>query len=447
MNDAERYRAQLLGRILQIAATGSVGVALLSTTQCGARSGLRVDEGPADAGGHGGAGGSTPTGATDGAGGFIQLTTASATTGGLPDGGTQIVHVCIAGQPDNVCLDAPQALPALTGALPCQTVIAVLSGPTIENMLCCYDVEVMPFPCYVGRTFFLDEGVVKASLRKGGSWRQGATPITSGMPARTRRALAEAGARDGLFEHASVATFSRFTMQLLALGAPADLVRDTQLANVDEVKHAELCLGLASAYFGEPMEPTGLPFPGPIVIEADLASIAAESAMEACIGETVATVQAMEALADATDPAVRAVLRATVDDEARHAELGWRFLAWAIDTGGEATRSAVIRSFASFCPPAPTAEDLDGVDLAIYAAHGRQVASAGRAIAAGVLRDIVQPAVCALLARRAPATTSTSRLDAEAASPSIQGEMASRHSFRSSAQRRERPRSPGRSTS
>jgi hypothetical protein len=53
-------------------------------------------------------------------------------------------------------------------------------------------------------------------------------------------------------------------------------------------------------------------------------------------------------------------------------------------------------------------EDLDGVDLAIYAAHGRQVASVGRAIAAGVLRDIVQPAVCALLARRAPDTTSSS---------------------------------------
>ena len=425
MNDVERYRAQLLSRILQIAASGSACVALLSTTQCGARSSLGVDGSPVDAGGLGGAGGAATVSATEGsavqgAGGFLDFDGGSVTSGGGPDGGTELVHACLPGEPNNPCPDASEAAGPLKGVIsPCATLISVVSGPVIEMGLCCYDVEVMPFPCYVGRTFFLDDGVVKASLRKGRSWRQGALPVTAGMPARTRRALAEAWARDGLFEHASVASFSRFTMQLLALGAPADLVRDTQLANVDEVKHAELCLGLASAYFGEPVEPTGLPFPGPIVIEADLAAIAAESAMEACIGETVATVQAMEALADATDPAVREVLRATVDDEARHAELGWRFLAWAIDTGGEATRRAVIRSFSSFCPPSPTVEDLAGVDLAIYAAHGRQVASVGRAIAARVLRDIVQPAVCALLARRAPGTTSTSTstllLDGEAA--------------------------------
>lgn len=416
MNDVDRYRAQLLARILQIAA-GSASVALLATS-CGARASLRVDTAAPDAGagagGGGGAGGAasttaatTTTTTADGAGGFFGFDGGLTTVGSGPvlDGGTQIIHACINPDALGSCPDAAQAPTALTssGALQCNTFVSLVSGPALENGVCCYDVEVMPFPCYVGRTFFLDEGVVKASLRKGGRWRAGSAPITAGMPERTRRALAEAWARDGLFEHASVASFSRFTMQLLALGAPADLVRDTQLANVDEVKHAELCLGLASAYFGEPVEPTGLPFPAPIVIEADLAAIAAESAMEACIGETVATVQAMDALANTTDPAVREVLRATVEDEARHAELGWRFLAWALDNGGEATRQAVIRSFASFCPPAPTAEDLEGVDLAIYAAHGRQVASEGRAIAARVLREIVQPAVCALLARRAPA--------------------------------------------
>jgi hypothetical protein len=42
MTDVERYRAQLLGRILQIAASGSIGVALLSTTHRGARTSLRA---------------------------------------------------------------------------------------------------------------------------------------------------------------------------------------------------------------------------------------------------------------------------------------------------------------------------------------------------------------------------------------------------------------------
>src|SRR5262249_46904528 len=152
----------------------------------------------------------------------------------------------------------------------------------------------------------------------------------------TRRALADAWARDGLFEHASVASFSRFAMQLLAVGAPADLIRDVHAGAVDEVRHAELCLGLASAYAGRIVEPAPLPIPSPLPIDGDLTAIAAESALESCVGETVAAVQAFEALARATDPAVIAVLETTVADETRHAELGWRFIAWALDVGGEA---------------------------------------------------------------------------------------------------------------
>jgi hypothetical protein len=48
-------------------------------------------------------------------------------------------------------------------------------------------------------------------------------------------------------EHASVAAFARFTLDLLALGAPADLVQSAQQALGDEIAHAELCFGLAGA--------------------------------------------------------------------------------------------------------------------------------------------------------------------------------------------------------
>jgi hypothetical protein len=178
-------------------------------------------------------------------------------------------------------------------------------------------------------------------------------------------------------------------------------VRDTHAAAIDEVRHAELSLALASGYRGEPIEPGPLPMPGPLVIDPDLPAIAAESAMEGCIGETVATLQALEALARTTDPAVREVLAVTIEDEARHAELAWRFLAWAIDNGGEATRAAIIRSFASFCPPPPSPEVLDGVDLDAFAAHGRLRAAEARAIADRALREVVGPCVCALLARPA----------------------------------------------
>jgi hypothetical protein len=273
----------------------------------------------------------------------------------------------------------------------------VVGGPYTTADACCYDVLTESYPCYVGRTFFIDEGVVTAELRAGASWNAGPEPCVSALDVTTRRALAEAWARDGLFEHASVASFARFVMQLLAVGAPADLVRDAHAAAIDEVAHAEISLALASGYLGRRVAPTPLPFGAPLAIEADLASIAAETVMEGCIGETVATLQALAALEDASDPAVREVLSRTVLDEARHAELAWRFMAWAIAEGGVRTHVAVARAFQAFKPPPPRDEDLRGVDLAAYAAHGRQTAVHARAIAERILAEVVKPLSAALL--------------------------------------------------
>lgn len=431
MYDRKAYRRHLLTRLLHIAGAGSTGLVALTAADCGARTAL-----PAGVGGAGGSvtglgGGSTtaagPGGGSTlaaGFGGSIPFTGTSTVTvgaGGAPaDGGPRGITVCedFGAGP---CPSAAGAQGKISGILPgCLEVDAVISGPTVDNGACCYEVEVQPFPCYVGRTFFVDEGIVKAELRRGRSWQvggMGPTPVPRGsassstrapdvatMPASTRRALGEAWARDGLFEHASVASFSRFAIQLLALGAPADLVRDTHAACIDEVRHAELCLGLASAYLGESVEPAALPVPGPLSIVLDLAAIAAEVVMEGCIGETVATVQALDALAVATDPAVREVLEVTIADETRHAELAWRFVAWAIDQRGDAVREAVLRAALGFRPPEARAESFAGVDLAVYAEHGRQRAAEGRRIAEKVMAEIVQPAMCVLLATRRAAT-------------------------------------------
>jgi len=411
--DPIAYRKHLLGRILRIAGAGTAGLAALAAADCGSRSNLGVEgssaAGTSGTGGAGGHGGALTMSGSGGSGGTIGFASSASSTSGVtvgvggasPDGGATEGTACIDVGPGNPCPMGDAAIAGINLWLgPCEQVVAIVSGPTQEGTLCCYEVLVQPFPCYVGRTFFIDEGIVKADARAGRTWRAGPTPDVDRIPPATRRALADAWARDGLFEHASVASFARFAMQLLALGAPADLVRDTHAGAIDEVRHAELCLTLASAYAGSPLEPAALPIPGPVAIVPDLPAIAAEVAMEGAIGETVATVQALDALAAATDPAVRAVLEQTVADETRHAELAWRFLAWAIDQGGEATREAVLRAFLGFCPPAPRVEQLDGVDLALYAAHGRQRAPEGRAIAERALAEIVRPGMCALLATR-----------------------------------------------
>jgi hypothetical protein len=431
MLDPIAYRRHLLARLLRLAGAGSAGAVALAGASCGARSHLGAASGAtASASGAGGlgAGGSTSTSLVGGGGfggsgvggfggggfggalvaagsggpGATGATVTVGVGGGAPtDGGVEMGMACI-NVPPQGCPSAADAPPSVNVAvgMVCEMLVAVVAGPILENGACCYDVVVKPFPCYVGRTFFVDEGIVKAELRRGRSWREGSSPDVSALPPATRRALGDAWARDGLFEHASVASFSRFSMQLLALGAPAELLRDTHAACIDEVRHAELCLALASAYLGEDVEPASLPMPAPITIEPDLAAVAAEVVMEGCIGETVATAQALDALAAATDPAVREALAITVADETRHAELAWRFVTWAIDEGGEPVREAVLEAFAGFRPPEPRVEALDDVDLVLYGAHGRQAAREGRAIAERAMADLIQPAMCALLSRR-----------------------------------------------
>jgi hypothetical protein len=126
-------------------------------------------------------------------------------------------------------------------------------------------------------------------------------------------------------------------------------------------------------------------------------------------------VQAYESLLRATDPAVREVLAVTVEDETRHAELAWRFLAWALTTGGHAVRERVMRAFAGFRPAPPTPDDLTGVDVALFKAHGRMLAVEARAIAERALVEVVCPCLCGLLkrgSRRAAGRSTTLRADA-----------------------------------
>ena len=55
-----------------------------------------------------------------------------------------------------------------------------------------------------------------------------------------RGALAARWRDNGLAEHASVASFSRHSLQLMALAAPADLVEATHRAAIDEISHAKV---------------------------------------------------------------------------------------------------------------------------------------------------------------------------------------------------------------
>jgi hypothetical protein len=273
---------------------------------------------------------------------------------------------------------------------------------------CCYEVTIEdyensccnPFEQCVqeGRPLRVDGAPRIASVVRTRGWAEAAAPSLVGLSDAEREALAASWTRSALDEHASIASFARFALELMAHGAPRELVEAAHGAALDEVRHASAAFALASAYAGAPVGPGALPLPAALPIEHDLAAFALATALDACINETLAVLVAAEARAQATDPAVVAVLDAVVSDESRHAELAWRTLRWALDRGGPELRRMLAAAFDGFTPVVP------GVDDAVAApAHGLLGSRARREAMVRGWREVVEPCLAALLAADEPA--------------------------------------------
>jgi hypothetical protein len=183
-----------------------------------------------------------------------------------------------------------------------------------------------------GRPFLVDSSSRVAAICEARDWRDlaAALPDTARLNAAERRAQAEHWTRMGQMEHASIAAFARFSLQLLALGAPPELVEGCTAALADETAHAKLCFALASAYAGHDIGP------GPLDISNSLAHATLTDVVdlvlaEGCFGETSAALEALELADAATDPVVFDVYSRIARDEQRHAELAFRFVRWALE--------------------------------------------------------------------------------------------------------------------
>jgi hypothetical protein len=274
----------------------------------------------------------------------------------------------------------------------------VVSGPTDAATAgqCCYIVDWQW--CIGGGRPYLAEGdptprVAPVTTR--GTMSSGAT--APDLDPETRAALAAAWASDAQLEHASVASFGRFSLALLAFAAPPELVEGAHRAALDEVEHARLCFALASSYAGESLAPGAFPI-GDVTLPASLADLAAATVREGCVGETVSAIVAAEQLARAYEPSVRSALETIAADEARHAELAWRTVAWALEVGGPEVHAACKRAFAealsqepSIFAAAPIAMNLE--------AHGRLDEVTLRAVARSAMMEVVARGAQALLRR------------------------------------------------
>jgi hypothetical protein len=270
-------------------------------------------------------------------------------------------------------------------------------GPYEQDGMCCWDVTYeQMYPC--GRPFLIDAVPRVATVREREDWSDRDRPDLDDLDDHTRMLLAGAWLEDALAEHASIAAFARFALQLLALGAPPDLIADTHRAIADELEHARLCFTLASAYADREIGPGALAMGGALTDDIDLASVVVAAIREGCIGETMAAMQAEVARGLAQDPIVVASLDRIAADESRHAALAWRFVDWAVKQGGRRIRDVAADAFIRYAPNGAGNTRSPSPDLT---AHGRISASDLALLQRRTYDEVIRPCAAAVLSMQA----------------------------------------------
>jgi hypothetical protein len=250
--------------------------------------------------------------------------------------------------------------------------------------------------CSDGRPFVVDDRSRRAALvsiehRPLGHDRFAALPVE------LRHRLARRWAEIAAAEHASIASFARFTTQLLAIGAPPELVRDALAAASDEVRHAEVALALASAFEGRPLGLGELDVRGASEAPMDLESLVLACVHEGCIGETMAALELVVAAEACDDPELAASLAAIAEDETRHAELAWRFVKWALDRRPD-LRAKIAEPFAALALGEDERESIGNDERELLRSLGCLPADERRRVHQDGIAELLRPCAAALLA-------------------------------------------------
>ncbi len=167
--------------------------------------------------------------------------------------------------------------------------------------------------------------------------------------------LGEEWTERGLGEHASVASFSAFSIALMTNNAPSDLVEDALKAGMDEIRHARTSFKVASKLVGKPVGPGPLP-PATHKFGGDLTSLALAVAREGCVDETLSAIVADLEVDDITRVLeeeetqgniysniehdtltwIKKEMQTIAKEESSHAALAWRTLNWVCDIDSDA---------------------------------------------------------------------------------------------------------------
>jgi hypothetical protein len=197
--------------------------------------------------------------------------------------------------------------------------------------------------------------VLLPPLGPAGDWAR--LGLVGKVPADVREAVAAQWRENGRTEHASVAAFARLTMDLMALGAPPELICSANLDARDEIRHTELCFSLAKALDGRDGGPG--PFPDAQSARAlpsnrtlALAQLAVDSLIDGALHEGLSARILAQLARRCEEPATRSLLLELAADEGRHSAHGWDAVKWCLDEGGAPVAHA-LRAAAAMLPEEP----------------------------------------------------------------------------------------------
>ena len=161
----------------------------------------------------------------------------------------------------------------------------------------------------------------------------------SSLSPETRREVAAGWLEDARTEHASVAAFSRLALDLLAVGAPPQLVTRAHSAAMDEVEHARKAYAVASVFAGRTLEPMKYPEASAIEPrELSALTVARESLLEGVVGEAACAALLARGASEVSNDVLGRHLARLAVDEAGHAELARDIVRHCVArAGGERT--------------------------------------------------------------------------------------------------------------
>jgi hypothetical protein len=147
-------------------------------------------------------------------------------------------------------------------------------------------------------------------------------------------------------EFESIAAFAELALDLMAAGAPTELVTRSHQAALEEARHTQACLSIASGLDGD-LVPLTTPSRllavrrRPRWRAALLVRLAVESYFDGWVGEASSARVLAQLAREARDPRIRDALRQLAREEMGHARLGADIVRWCTHAGGPLVEHAL----------------------------------------------------------------------------------------------------------